>query len=104
SELTIRDSEINGYVKPLFKGMHVYDPQQDGDKPFFRKVREGLVGTVAWVLKNRARDEVGTRVTVSGKVDSPQFSTWEAVLGLLKNAFIKAILPGFEKEVDRSNR
>jgi len=52
------------------------------------------------LLKNRRRDEVATRVTISGRIDGPQFSTWEALFGLLKNAFINAVTPGFEKQDD----
>jgi hypothetical protein len=32
-------------------------------------------------------------------LERPQTTTWEAVLGILENAFIRAILPGFEREV-----
>ena len=80
--------------------MDVYDAHQEGNKPFFTKVREGVVAAAAWLLKNPRRDEVAARVTISGRIDSPQFSTWEALFGLLKNAFINAVTPGFEKKDD----
>ena len=100
SELAVRNGEVNGYIKPLFREMDVYDAHQEGNKPFFTKVREGVVAAAAWLLKNRRRDEVATRVTISGRIDGPQFSTWEALFGLLKNAFINAVTPGFEKQDD----
>jgi hypothetical protein len=31
-------------------------------------------------------------------------STWEALVGLVRNAFFKAILPGFERELSRLRR
>jgi len=99
SELSVRSGEISGYVKPLFKDVKVYDAGQDGDKPVLRKLREGLVGTAAWVLSNRPRNEVATTITLSGKLDSPQYSQWEAFVGILQNAFVKAITPGFEEGV-----
>jgi hypothetical protein len=98
SELSIRNGEITGYVKPLFKEMHVYDGEQDRDKAFFRKIYEALIGGVAVILKNAPREEVATKATLSGRVDKPQTSTWEIVRHLLQNAFFKAILPGFERE------
>ncbi len=104
SELSVRNGEVNGYIKPLFKDMDVYDARQERGKSFFSKIREGVVAALAWVLENRTRGEVGTQVTISGKLDSPQYSTWEAVFGLLKNAFIKAISPGFEKKAPSNNK
>ncbi len=100
SELSIRNGEITGYVKPLFKEMHAYDPEQDRDKSFFRKIYEALIGGLVTLLKNAPRDEVATKATISGKVDKPQTSTWEIVSRLLQNAFFKAILPGFEREAE----
>jgi hypothetical protein len=49
---------VRGYVKPLFRDMKVYDPQQDKKKGFFREVYEGLVGVVTKLLENK-RDEGG---------------------------------------------
>jgi hypothetical protein len=49
------------------------------------------------VLENRTREEVATRVEVSGRVDSPQVHPVVAAARLFQNAFIKAILPGFER-------
>jgi hypothetical protein len=49
------------------------------------------------ILKNRARGEVATVVTLGGRVDQPEFGLWQVVGRLLQNAFIKAILPGYEE-------
>ena len=101
SEVSVRHGSVRGYVKPLFKDMELYDASQDRGKPFFHKLKEGLMAAAAWILKNRDRGEVATKVNLSGPLDSPQFSTWEALGGFLENAFVRAILPGFEGE-DRS--
>jgi hypothetical protein len=101
SEVSVRQGSVSGYVKPLFKDMDLYDARQDRDKTFFHKVKEGLMAAAAWALKNRDRGEVATKVNLSGPLDSPQFSNWEALGGFLENAFVRAILPGFEGK-DRS--
>jgi len=79
----------------------VVDHRQDRDKSLFRKLYEGLVGGISSLLTNRPRQEVATKVPVSGDIESPQTSTWETVLRIIQNAFFKAILPGFEKEVSQ---
>jgi hypothetical protein len=52
-------------------------------------------------LKNRPRKEVVTVADVSGPVSTPHASPSEIIGKLLENAFIKAILPGFESEIAR---
>jgi len=48
------------------------------------------------VLQNRPRDEVATRIEISGRLDDPNASIVDTIVGLVQNAFFKAILPGFE--------
>ena len=98
SELSVRNGNVEGYVKPLFQNMDVYDQRQDEEKGIFRKLYEGLIGGLSWILKNTPREEVATTVSVSGKLSNPQTSTIETIMGIIQNAFFKAILPGFEQQ------
>ena len=102
SELSVKNGEIHGYVKPLFKDLKVYDPRQDKDKSFSQKLYEGVVGGIAALLENTSRQEVATKTEISGEVANPQTSTWQTVMRLIQNAFFKAILPGFEREAERA--
>jgi hypothetical protein len=103
TELTVRQGNVTGYVKPLFQAMDVYDKRQDRDKNLFRQMYEGLVGGIAALLENTPRQEVATKADLSGRIENPQANTWEVVLRLVENAFFKAILPGFEKELGRAS-
>jgi hypothetical protein len=98
SELSVRNGNVEGYVKPLFQNMDVYDQRQDQEKGIFRKLYEGIIGGLSWILKNTPREEVATTVSVSGKLANPQTSTLETISGIVQNAFFKAILPGFEQQ------
>ena len=100
SELKARDGNIEGYVKPLFKGMNVYDRRQDRDKSAFRKLYEMLVGGVAGLLRNSERKQVVTVATVSGRLDQPDTSGWQIAVRLIGNAFFQSILPGFDRELE----
>jgi hypothetical protein len=99
AEITVRQGKIDGYVKPLFKDMNVYDGRQDKEKGLFRKMYEGMIGGISGLLENRPRAEVATKIPITGDIEAPQTSTWEMVVRLIQNAFFRAILPGFEKEV-----
>ena len=101
-DLRVKDRQVRGYVKPLFRDINVYDPSQDKHESPMHKVYEKMVGVVAKILRNR-RDEVATVATISGPVENPQSNTVEILGGLLKNAFVKSILPGFENEVSKVN-
>ena len=98
TELRVKDGRINGYIKPLFKDVDVYNVDQDRDKEVLQKLYEGIMDDVTATLKNAPRDEVATKAAVSGPVKHPKMSTWEVVAKLIQNAFFKAILPGFEKK------
>ncbi|HWO42420.1 MAG TPA: DUF748 domain-containing protein [Candidatus Eisenbacteria bacterium] len=101
SEISVRNGAIAGYVRPFFQEMDVYDRRQEKEKGLFRKLYEGVIGGLTVLLQNKPRDEVATSVSISGKLSDPQTSTWETVLGLIQNAFFKAILPGFEREAQK---
>jgi hypothetical protein len=96
SEIAVRDGAVEGYVKPLFKDVNVYDSKQDRNKPVLRQLYESILGGLSWILQNRPRDEVATTTKISGRLSNPQTSTIEIILGLMQNAFFRSILPGLE--------
>lgn len=99
SEITIRNNRIKGYVKPLFKNMEVAAIRIDEEKSFFHKVYARFVSSITELLKNRSRKEVATRTDISGTVEDPRANIAQIIVNLIRNAFFKAILPGFEREV-----
>ena len=62
------------------------------------------MGGLSHVLENQPRDEVATVVDISGTIDDPDTSTWEIIVRLVSNAFVKAILPGFDREFEAAQR
>jgi hypothetical protein len=102
SEIRVHDNRMQGYVKPLFSDLKVYDKEKDADKTLGAKVKEKAIDVAAKILKNRPRKEVATVADVSGPLDSPQTSTWQVLVRLVENAFFKAILPGFQREATQA--
>ena len=99
SEMSVKNGTVKGYLKPLFKDVTVYDPQQDRDKGMLNRIYEKTINALAEILTNTPRDEVAAKTDLSGTVDNPQASTWELVLTLFQNAFFDAVLPGLEGRV-----
>ncbi len=99
SEIAIRNNRIQGYVKPIFKNMEVADMRTPEDKSLFHKLYAGAVGAMTELLKNRPRQVVATQTDISGPLEDPRANTAQIIINLVRNAFYKAILPGFEREV-----
>jgi uncharacterized protein DUF748 len=99
AEVRVHNGYMQGWVKPIFRDVEIYDSRQDAGKPFFKKVYEGVVDAASKLLKNRKHDQVATATTIEGPVGNAKSSMWEVLGGLLENAFIKAILPGFDRDV-----
>ena len=102
SQLSVKEGQVTGYVKPIFGNVEVYDPKQDEDKAVTRKLYEAVVGGVVELLKSPRKDQVAAESDMSGPVGNPKADTWQIVGTLIQNAFFKAILPGIEKERGRS--
>jgi Domain of Unknown Function (DUF748) len=94
---------VQDYAKPLLRKMDVYDTQQDQGKNLFKQFYEAVVGGVSTLLENIPRREVATKAELSGPLENPQASTWQVLLNLIQNAFFRAILPGFERELGRAS-
>ncbi len=101
SELKVRNGTVEGYLKPLFRDMKVYEKEKDRDRPLLGKLHEKLVGMAAKLLRNRERKEVATRIDLTGSFEDPRTSTWQMIGRLIQNAFFRAILPGFDEAFGR---
>ena len=95
SELSVNRGKVDGYLKPIFTDMDVYDTRQERNDSLGQKLYEGVVGGVAGLLRNR-EDSTATRSRMSGDVAAPELSTWEIIVNLVRNAFFDSILPGLE--------
>jgi hypothetical protein len=97
AEAKVKNDQVDGYIKPLFKDVKAYDPVQDSDKGLLKRIFEKMINAASEILKNTPRGEVATKAEVSGPVENPKANTWELVIDLIQNAFFEAILPGFER-------
>jgi hypothetical protein len=107
SELHVKNRRVDGYIKPLFRELKVYDKRTDADRSAFQKLSERLIGGLSKLLENRTpRREVATKTTIHGELDGgpTKISTGQALVNLVRNAFFSAILPGFDAEVRGAER
>lgn len=98
SQLTVKEGQVHGYVKPLIKNLDVYERQQERGKGALQKLYEGVTGGISQLLAS-PREEIATKTEVTGTLQTPQLDTWEAAGRLIQNAFFRVILPGFDRAV-----
>lgn len=92
--------KLNGYIKPLLRGVDVFNWQQDvenKDKGFFRSIWEALVGGTETVLKNQRKNQFATRVELSGNVHQQDISPLQAFWQILRNGFVQAFNARYEQ-------
>lgn len=102
TQMSMKNRYMTGYVKPIFTDVKVYDPQKDKKKPILHQAYEMVLGGAAKLLKNRSTEQVATKVDISGPVNTPNISVWQAIGQFIENAFVKAIVPGYDHEVSQS--
>jgi hypothetical protein len=98
-QMSMKNHYMTGYVKPLFTDVQVYDAQKDKKKPILHQAYELAIGGAAKLLKNRSTKDVATKIDISGPVNTPNVSVWQAIGQSIQNAFVKAIIPGYEHEI-----
>ena len=98
TEMATKDRKFKGYVKPIIKNLKVLGPQNRNDS-FLQKAWEVIVSAVATVLKNQKEDQIATKIPIEGSYDNPQTNIFEAILQVLRNAFIQALMPGIDHEL-----
>jgi len=99
TEIATRDGAFSGYVKPVITDLDVLG-KEDKKDGLLHKLYEGIVGTAGAVLKNRSEDQIATKLPFEGKLDNPNAHTWTAVVELLRNAFIRALDPVIDREIN----
>src|SRR6202047_3653959 len=98
SQLGVKNGDMSGYVKPMFSDLKFYDGKKDKGKPILHQAYELAVGGASHIFKNSQTQQVATKVDLTGKLKNPNADTWQAVVEVIQNAFIQAILPGFDRE------
>ena len=94
SQIEVKHSQIHGYVKAMFDDIKLDDPRQN--KSFGAKLKEKVIGGLAELLENRKSDALATRAEITGTLSSPQVNAGQVYSSILRNAFWKAIKPGFD--------
>ena len=73
-------------------------PNDLRERPLTEAAKAIVVKFVSYVMKNHPKDQLATKIKITGTVDNPEADVWSAVGSFLKNWLIKAIPHGLEKK------
>ncbi len=97
-ETDVKEGQITGYAKPLFRNLKVFSLTQDlKDDNMLQFFWQALVGGVTRILTNQSRNQFGTLIPFSGDASGATTTDILATIGnILRNAFVRAYLPRLE--------
>ncbi|MCW8109026.1 DUF748 domain-containing protein [Alteromonas ponticola] len=102
-ELASDNGKISGYAKPVLHNVEVFswkgDIEEDGDG-FFEGLTEMLSAFVTEIFENQSEDQIATRIPIEGSIEEPDTAIIPSILGILKNAFIRAMQGDLENSVE----
>ena len=58
---------------------------------------------IAEIFENQCREQIATDIPFSGTLDDPEASLWDTLIGIMHNAFVEALPPGFDKDLSASD-
>ena len=89
------DGRFKGYVKPLIKDLRILNWKNEKEG-VVGKLWEGLVEAGSELFENHPKEQIGTRIPFSGKVESPDADIGTTVIYVLRNAFVRALNAGLD--------
>lgn len=99
SEMAMLNGRLNGYLKPLTKGLQIFKLNEHKGRSAGRFFTELIAQAGVAVLKNHKHDQVATRIPLSGSADNIKAFVWPTILGVLHNAYIEAFKGEFDNNI-----
>lgn len=94
-EMAASDGGFQGYVKPFFEDLD-FKNLEDENKGIGTRLWEKIVASLAWVVKNKGRDQVATRIPFEGKFGDAKVGLLATIANLFHHGFIRAFNPTIE--------
>jgi hypothetical protein len=97
------DEKYDGYVKVLFKNLKFLQWQKEKKEDALQVFWEAIVGSVTTILKNHPHDQLATKIPITGAFNNTDVHLWPTIQTLLRNAFIRALVPKYDEQVNIQN-
>lgn len=98
-EAASKEGKFTGYVKPVIKGLDVLGKEDRNDN-VLRKLWEAIAGATGQIFKNQTKDQVATKIPFEGNIKKADINVWYAIMNIARNAFVQAIAPAIDNEIN----
>lgn len=99
TEFAAKEGKYIGYVKPVITDLKVLGPH-DKNEDILHKAWAALVGAMGMVFKNQGKNQIATKVPIQGNFKTTETNIPETIWELLSNAFIQALVPAVDNEIN----
>jgi hypothetical protein len=93
------EGKYDGYCKVLFKDLDVFAWEKERKKNILEIFWQAIVGTLTTAFKNQPKDQLATKIPITGTFEKTDVHMLPAIGALLRNAFIQALLPKVDQPV-----
>jgi len=102
-EFAAKKGKFGGYVKPFLTDLDIV--QWNKEEGNFKQILwETLVASAAEVLQNQKKEQLATKVDISGRFDKKvSLNVWRAISFVLRNAFLHALKPSVDNSISINN-
>lgn len=91
-ELALQDKNLSGYVKPILNDVKIIElTGEENAENVFRFAWEALVAVLSEIFENQSRDQIATKVPISGSIENTDTHVFSAIWSVFKNAFVEAL-------------
>ena len=96
SEMEMVDGKLQGYLKPLTHDMKIFEWNEGDERIVTQFVVELLAESGNKLLENKVKDQVATRIPLSGTVENIEIGVWPTLVGVLRNGYVSALTDSFD--------
>jgi hypothetical protein len=99
TEFAAKDNNFEGYVKPIIKDLDIVQFNTAEGNPL-QITWEAFIGSTAEIFQNQPADQFATKIKMSGKFKQSDVAIFDAIVSVLKNAFIEALKPSIDHSIN----
>lgn len=93
-DIAAANERYQGYIKPFFFNMQVFNWRQDKKENPLKMAWEFVVQGITELVRNHRYNQLATRVDLSGTLKkSTSMDLWGTIGRILQNAFLQAMVP-----------
>jgi hypothetical protein len=98
SEFILKDSLLNGYVKPIIRNLQFFSFKEKQEN-IISGIWQGAAEILKRAVENDEEKQVASKIPIKGKITNLNKDILKSILSLLKNAFIEPLNREIEKTI-----